>query len=417
MSNQQNQSPLPLPSDLKERDENHQPDDLLHRLILSNDISALANLFLTSCATPENAIKLLELMIIEIDPCHYEETDSSEHPLREARKGINHSLESLNGVHNPQEEDGEESVGDENKKKRPLVYEEEECQDEFVELTQHTKIMRPEGEKLKQRLSQTRPSAALCCDCEDDNPQTQEEINSLDQYQPTLGLQSTSLVCHPHESRIAVNEMMSFTDVIRDIYDDDSSNESIIMTLAVLIPNDIGLSAYIIGKQGSNVADIRKRTKARTQLEQSKLIPPGVVERNVFFMGTIRSICEAYQHVFARIISKAETLPAGCLDDLKMVIPTELSAMLIGRAGVSIKKIQSESGARTHLQSEDEMIQTGHYYGRVIIISGTLRQRCHAMYLILKNVTFPPSISFSHSILSFSHKEISLMIGEVGYLH
>jgi hypothetical protein len=429
MSHQQHQSQQQHHQRQEEdSDENHQID-LLKSLVILNDIPALSNLFLSCCDTPENAIKLLELMIIEIDPCHYED---------EAPPEISDDLDDSNGL---EEGDGEDDAEeghdhDENKKKRPLVYDEEDLQNEFVGLNQHTKIRRPEREEMKQRLSQTPHSASppASCDGEEENPQTQEEIAPLD-HTPlhqhltiaaslssparTRALSSPSLSFH--DNRNTVNEMMPFTDVIRDIYDDDASNESIIMTLAVLIPNDMGLSAYIIGKQGANVADIRRKTKARTQLEQPKLIPPGVTERNVFFMGTIRSICEAYQHVFARIISKAETLPAGCLDDLKMVIPTELSALLIGKAGVSIKKIQAESGARTHLQSEDEMMQTGHYYGRVIIISGTLRQRCHAMYLILKNVSillfplFPHFFVFLFPCSSW-HKEISPMIGEAGCL-
>lgn len=320
-------------------EEEESSTDLLHSLVTINDIPSLATLFLTLCDSKENAIKLLESIILEIDPIQ------------------------------------------EIKKKRPLVYDEDVIE-QFTD-EHSTKIPRPEDEKLSEIV----------------------ENNIVDLYKNQVNV---------HDNNIERLDI-TFTDVIRDIYDDDASNESYLMTLAVLIPNDMGLSAYIIGKQGANVAEIRRKTKAKTQLEQPKLIPPGITERNIFFMGTVRGICEAYQHVFARIISKADTLPAGCLDDLRMVIPTELSALLIGKGGVSIKKIQSESGARTHLQSEDEMVQSGHYYGRILVISGTLRQRCHAMYLILKNVRSIFSIFFN--ISSFSCNVTFLMIGEVACLH
>jgi hypothetical protein len=292
----------------------------LSSLIALNDVTSVANLFLSICPSKEEALKFLELVCYEIDPNRKKE---------------------------------------EEKKKRPLAYDE----DDTHHLEESTnKIARPESEKRKERNEKERERG---------------EVNG------------SGNGGHLNGGNINHGESVesTFIDVIKDIYDDESSHETSIITLAALIPNDMGLSAYIIGKQGANVAEIRRKTKARTQLEQPKLIPPGITERNIFFMGTIRSVCEAYQHVFARIVTKAETLPAGCLDDMKMVIPSELSALLIGKGGVNIKKIQSESGARTHVQSEDEMIQSGHYYGRAITISGTFRQRCHAMYLILKNVT------------------------------
>ena len=279
------------------------------------------------------------------------------------------------------------------KKKRPLAYDEDTLQQSEQSLT---KFLRPESEKLKIQQINTSNNTNQSSNY-NNNSSTSSYLNNTSHINHSSHSSHSShsnYINNSSETKGLNNDLIgeriesSFIDVIRDIYEEEASEEHSIITLGVLIPNDMGLSAYIIGKQGANVTEIRRKTKARTQLEQPKLIPPGVIERNIFFMGTIRAVCEAYQHVFSRIVSKADTLPAGCLDDMKMIIPTELSALLIGKAGVSIKKIQSESGARTHVQSEDEMIQSCHYYGRVIVISGTLRQRCHAVYLILKNVSF-----------------------------
>ena len=76
----------------------------------------------------------------------------------------------------------------------------------------------------------------------------------------------------------------------------------------------------------------------------------------------------------------------GAQDLTKIVIPNELCAHLIGKAGVIIKKIQLDSGARTQVQTEEEMFQLSSYYGRAIMITGTLRQRCLAIYLILRQI-------------------------------
>ena len=90
--------------------------------------------------------------------------------------------------------------------------------------------------------------------------------------------------------------------------------------------------------------------------------------------------------MWARLMERSDALPTPVLDVLKMVVPTELCAPLIGRGGVVIKKIQTDSGAHTHVQSEEDMRQMGHFFGRAIHITGGYRQRCHAMYLLLKQV-------------------------------
>ena len=82
----------------------------------------------------------------------------------------------------------------------------------------------------------------------------------------------------------------------------------------------------------------------------------------------------------------ADSLPSSVGDELMMVVPSNLCAPLIGRGGVVMKKMNVESGAHAHVQSEEEMRQMGHFFGRTIHLSGTYRQRCHAMYLLLKQV-------------------------------
>eukprot|EP01042_Synura_sphagnicola_P003612 gene3612-4494_t len=86
---------------------------------------------------------------------------------------------------------------------------------------------------------------------------------------------------------------------------------------------------------------------------------------------------------------KADNIPANALDALKAVVPNELVSKLIGKSGNVIKRIQSESGARTVFQTEEEMIQTTYFYGRTVTITGTVRQRCHALYLIYRQMNGP----------------------------
>jgi hypothetical protein len=199
-------------------------------------------------------------------------------------------------------------------------------------------------------------------------------------------------------------------DVINDLYDDESRLDSAMITLCVMIPNDVQLCSYLIGKKGANVADIRKRTMAKTQIEQSQDLPVGCPDRHVFFMGTIRAVCEAFQLVLSRMMDKADSLPPSTLDSIRMVVPTDLCAPLIGRGGVVIKKIQTDSGAHTHVQSEEDMRQMRHFFGRVINITGSLRQQCHAMLLLLKQVGTSFPLMSSWYVLTHSFTDVSQLL-------
>ena len=81
-------------------------------------------------------------------------------------------------------------------------------------------------------------------------------------------------------------------------------------------------------------------------------------------------------------------------DPLTIIVPTECCSRLIGKNGVTIKKLQSDSGARTNIETEEAM-KANHSYGRRINITGTFPQKCHAVYLILRILTveenFPSS--------------------------
>jgi len=180
-------------------------------------------------------------------------------------------------------------------------------------------------------------------------------------------------------------DIVQADDAIADRYVNDSIDmES--LTLAILTPNDIGLSSHMIGKQGSNVVDIRKRTNVKIQLERVETVPLNATDRNVFFTGKLKDLCRAYQLMQKKMDEKFDAPNYGQQDLTKIVVPNELCAHLIGKAGVIIKKIQLDSGARTQVQTEEEMFQLSSYYGRAILITGTLRQRCLAVYFILRQI-------------------------------
>jgi transcription antitermination factor NusA-like protein len=176
------------------------------------------------------------------------------------------------------------------------------------------------------------------------------------------------------------------SDLIADLYHGDSV-DSTLHTFILLAPNEIGINSHMIGKSGSGVGEIKNKTGIRVQLERADGIPPHVFDRNVFFTGELKSICYAFQLMHNRIAEKADGPYQSVLDATKIVVPSELVAHLIGKAGVVIKKIQADSGARSVVQTEEEMFQIGYFYGRTITITGTLRQRAHAIYLVMRQLS------------------------------
>ena len=108
-------------------------------------------------------------------------------------------------------------------------------------------------------------------------------------------------------------------------------------------------------------------------------------DRNIFLCGTVKNVIMAFQLLQKRIEEKHDIDPSAT-ETTRIVIPNDLCSRLIGKQGVTIKRIQSESGARTVVQTQEEMFQTEHYYGRAIIIYGAFRSRVIALYLILRQV-------------------------------
>eukprot|EP01041_Mallomonas_annulata_P002595 gene2595-5074_t len=199
----------------------------------------------------------------------------------------------------------------------------------------------------------------------------------------TLKMSSPSNVYGPSEG--------GGDDAVSDVYVNDQCDAEV-LTMVVITPNDIGISSHLIGKQGSNVADIRKRTSCKVQLERIEQVPPNSMDRNVMVTGKVKDLISAYQLIQKRIDEKVESAMGFQTDVTKLVIPNELVAHVIGKSGVIIKKIQSDSGARTQVHTEEEMMMSSSYYGRTIIISGTTRQRCYAIYLILRQIAVDRSI-------------------------
>lgn len=76
--------------------------------------------------------------------------------------------------------------------------------------------------------------------------------------------------------------------------------DEVSITLAVQIPEDMNLIAYIIGAKGINVMNIGKSSGTKIQVE--KVNTRGADQyRHIFIMGTLKNVLRAYQVSFTHV--------------------------------------------------------------------------------------------------------------------
>ena len=169
--------------------------------------------------------------------------------------------------------------------------------------------------------------------------------------------------------------------VLNDAVDD------LVITLALQMPEDMNLMAYIIGSKGINVINIGKQSGTKIQLE--KVGARGTDQyRHVFLMGPLKGVLKAYQLLQAHLEQKTESCPVGTTDVTRMVVPNDVVAHIIGRGGALIKELSViASIQRIDIQQEIEMNRmTNGFYGRSVTVLGEYPNRLHAVYLLLRQV-------------------------------
>lgn len=115
-------------------------------------------------------------------------------------------------------------------------------------------------------------------------------------------------------------------------------------------------AGVIIGKEGKNVADIRKNAHVRAGV--SKVIP-GVHERILTISGSVPNVAKAYFLISEHLLDIQNTIAANSAANsgnpapqpknetsVRLLVPHQLMGAVIGKAGASIKEIQEASGAK-----------------------------------------------------------------------
>ena len=111
--------------------------------------------------------------------------------------------------------------------------------------------------------------------------------------------------------------------------------------------------------------------------------------RVIFFQGSIKCVCVAYQIIHSRMLQKQQGQLSSSLEKTKILIPDDVVARIIGKSGTMIKKIETTSKGKIEIQHESEMTgDPNGYYGRTVSITGTFSSRLSAVYLIIRHVSY-----------------------------
>mmetsp|Transcript_24426 Transcript_24426/g.23468 ORF Transcript_24426/g.23468 Transcript_24426/m.23468 type:complete len:449 (+) Transcript_24426:207-1553(+) len=169
--------------------------------------------------------------------------------------------------------------------------------------------------------------------------------------------------------------------ILNDTIDDS------VVTLALQVPEDMHLTAYIIGPKGVNVINIGKISGTKVQIE--RVGARGADQyRHMFIMGPLKGVLHAYQLIQEHVSQKVASFPAGTCDVTRVVIPNDVVAHVIGRGGHLIKELSViASIQRIDIQLETEMNRMFNgFYGRSVTVLGEFANRLHAVYLLLRQL-------------------------------
>jgi len=163
--------------------------------------------------------------------------------------------------------------------------------------------------------------------------------------------------------------------------------------IRVLVDNSE--AGIIIGKGGSNVQKIRSETGCFISILKSEA--PSIKERIMVVKGAIESNSQALLLVCQLLIDARNEKDQGASDtySIKILIHKFLAGCIIGKGGLIIKEIQTETGARVQL-SNDPMPNSTE---KTVTITGNTEVLYMAISRVLNQLKNNPLRSGSASIL------------------
>eukprot|EP00916_Digyalum_oweni_P002279 GHVL01004156.1.p1 GENE.GHVL01004156.1~~GHVL01004156.1.p1 ORF type:complete len:434 (+),score=35.32 GHVL01004156.1:36-1337(+) len=165
----------------------------------------------------------------------------------------------------------------------------------------------------------------------------------------------------------------------------DSDNQ-VTRMLMLVPPQCLG---RIIGTKGSNIASVRRTADCEVKVEDkdnimmTALHNMGIIERRVFFHGTVKQIVQAVKMIIDLMTQvmnqKLESAPEGTF-----IMPNDAIKFVLGKAGSNKAKLQETFGCTMHVEQQDQMIQA--LGGRRVVINASNSTAIvRALYEIISN--------------------------------
>jgi len=137
------------------------------------------------------------------------------------------------------------------------------------------------------------------------------------------------------------------------------------------------VAGCIIGKKGSIISELMNESGAKIRLSQANQFFPETNDRVALITGELAQVSAAVTGIIARFAEDDRAVQAGHVITpknggkeiiiLTIVIPTEISGVLIGQGGTNIKALMQSTNCRIHLASREQMVVRDE---RLVKISG-----------------------------------------------
>merc|ERR1712166_754130 len=139
-------------------------------------------------------------------------------------------------------------------------------------------------------------------------------------------------------------------------------------SLVLLVPP--AAVALVIGKGGSTIKEIQQNSTANVTFEKQDTFLQGAPHRRVTITSGRWSANIAAQAAILRIIQSVDSVvatQAGTVT-LRLLVPNGSCSLLIGKKGVQINQISSDSGAKIQIARAEEMPAELQAVERLVII-------------------------------------------------
>lgn len=159
--------------------------------------------------------------------------------------------------------------------------------------------------------------------------------------------------------------------------------------LKMLVANSA--SGTVIGKGGANLQEVQAQTGVQLRMsQQNEVLDSG--ERILTMIGHLDAVCTAQQLVTRKLIEWQQQLRNGDVDapiSLKILVPNAAVGILIGKGGIVIKELMTETGCRIQVSQVSQMLPLTQE--RIVSIEGTEEAVASAHRIVTAKLFEAPS--------------------------